>query len=789
MSRLRSFWLTPVAAPLCIGLAMQAVAVGDEPLAPLPAYEHFAAPLIEQHCFDCHSGDDPDAGLAMNRMDGGDQFQQHRAVWKKVLRRVRAGEMPPPEYDVLDDEDRAQLTEWIEAKLAELDCSGSVDPGWVTLRRLNRSQYKNTIRDLLQVDFEPATTFPPDVLAYGFDNNADLLSLTPVLLEKYLDAARDISLEAVLVPELLVDGQVSIPKDRWEGGTYDREDARELWSNGAVEFVYEFPQAGRYILRVVASAEQAGDEPVRMAVVDGGRPVQSVSVHATREEQETLAFAFDVPAGKRRLGVAFLNDYYSEDVGDRNLFVRQFQIVGPVDSALRAAPPAHRRWFAEGPNPDEWRDDRTWRPQVRKNLIRLTTSAFRRPAPEAELDRLMALVDSRRLAGDTYERAMQVALQAILVSPRFLFIGNVDEPQREASKNEVGYQIDEYELASRLSYFLWSSMPDAQLLRLAGEGNLRAQLDVELRRMLRDRRAKHFVANFAGQWLGTWQLAEFEPDESQFGDFDADLRDAMMAEAEMVFAEVVRRDLPIATLLNAEFTYLNARLAEHYGIEGVSGEFMRRVALAELPEFAGVRGGVLAMAGVLATTSNPDRTSPVKRGKWVLAQLLNAEPPAPPPGVGTLDEVAREHDQTLSIREQMALHRADPSCAVCHKQMDVLGLALENYDAVGRWREADEVGPIDASGELPSGERLEGADGLRQVLLARRDEFRRCLAEKMLTYALGRGLEYYDECAVRQICDEVEAVDDRMQSLIKAIVLSTPFQQRRYSMPSSSTED
>ena len=472
------------------------------------------------------------------------------------------------------------------------------------------------------------------------------------------------------------------------------------------------------------------------------------------------------------------------------------RFVGPIDTALAAAPPGHRDWFgnsrnSEQPSLDEWRDDENWRTKVRGNLKRFVTHAFRRPVAEHELGRLMSLVERRRQLGESYERAMQVAVQVVLVSPRFLFIGNVDEQmvgsnatRRESLQSgQAGQQIDEYELAARLSYFLWSSMPDTTLLRLAGDDQLRGQLESQVQRMLRDRRAGQFAANFTGQWLGTRLLAEFEPDEKQFGAFDGSLREAMAREAEMVFADVVRQNEPITTLITADFTYLNERLAKHYDLPSVSGDYFRRVSLADLPAAAGVRGGVLTMAGVLAVTSNPNRTSPVKRGKWVLGDLLGAEPPPPPPGFDSLDAVAHGEDKPKTIREQMELHRADPACAVCHLQMDAIGFALENYDPVGRWRTEDSVGPIDAEGELPTGETIDGVSDLRQILLDRRDAFRKCFTEKMLTYALGRGLEYYDECAVDAITKRLADDDDRIRTLILAIVESAPFQQRRGETP------
>ncbi|WP_425396938.1 DUF1592 domain-containing protein [Aeoliella sp.] len=770
---------------LCIALlltcACGAQVALSEPLEPIADYQHLAGPLVEQYCSDCHSGDSAEAGLELDKLQSGDRFQEDRNTWKDVVARLKAGDMPPADYDAPTDEERAKLVGWIEAKLAQLDCSVPQDPGWVTLRRLNRDQYRNTIRDLLMVDFQPAKTFPPDDLAYGFDNNADMLSLTPVLLEKYLNAARDISRQALLVPESQTENVYDVPRLHWQGGQSDRDGRRELWSNGAVEFVYEFPKPGRYWLRVRVSADQAGPDPVHMAILDKSHVVQTIEVHVNDETSEEFTVAFDVERGKRRLGVAFTNDY-SED-GDRNLFIRKFELIGPYEDLIDSAPRAHKKWFAKSPTADQWRDEQAWRPIARESLEQFATVCFRRPVPEEQIDRLIELLDVRRQAGDTYERAVQVSLEAMLVSPRFLFIGNIDHEPLKPEGDQRGYPVDEYELAARLSYFLWSSMPDATLLRLAGEGRLRAELGSQVNRMLRDRRAEQFTKNFTGQWLGTRLLVDLVPDEKQFNSFDGPLRRAMAREAQMLFAEVVRRDLPITTLLDADFTYLNERLAKHYGISGVEGRHFRRVEFAKIEPFAGERGGVITMAGVLSATSNPDRTSPVKRGKWVLGELLGAPPPDPPPGITALEEVTKKSDKPLSMREQMALHREDPSCAVCHEQMDAIGLALENYDLVGRWRTEDSVGEIDASGELPSGEKINGASDLTAVLLERREGFRRCLAEKLMIYALGRGLEYYDECAVREIARRTAEEDDKMRALILAVIESAPFQQRRYESP------
>ncbi|MGI9456708.1 MAG: DUF1592 domain-containing protein, partial [Aeoliella sp.] len=577
-------------------------------------------------------------------------------------------------------------------------------------------------------------------------------------------------------------------------GNHRGAGTRSLTTEARIEFDYEFPQAGRYLLRAVVSGDQAGDELVQMGFVDEREVIKTVDVHTDNDESEVLQAELRVlDAGNRRIGVSFLNDFYipeSQDTKgqDRNLLVHKLEILGPIDSAMGAVPHGHRRWFANGPTPDEWRDQGDWKPAVRRVLEPFLTHAFRRPPLSDDMDRMLQLVDSARQAGDSYERAMQLVLRVVLVSPRFLFIGNLDENLPPRDNERIGYEIDEFELASRLSYFLWSSTPDAELLQLASTRELRKQLQPQLRRMLRDRRSKQLARNFTGQWLGTRLLTTIEPDEQLFADFDDDMAGAMTREPEMVFAEIVRRDLPITSLVNADFTYLNGRLADLYEFPGIEGNSFRRVSLADLPAASGVRGGVLTMAGVLAVTSNPNRTSPVKRGKWILAELLGEEPPPPPPEVPSLDQSA-DPDKPTTIREQLAKHRADPACAVCHNPMDPLGLALEQFDAIGRWRTEEAGQPIDARGQLPGGKQIDGVRDLRHELLTRQNAFRKCFTEKMLTYALGRGLEYYDECAVNEIAEQLADNDDRIGTLLLAIVQSDPFQKRRTSPSVPSTEE
>jgi len=428
-------------------------------------------------------------------------------------------------------------------------------------------------------------------------------------------------------------------------------------------------------------------------------------------------------------------------------------------------PPARARIFSSPAAPgktNEW---------TRSILGRFAGRAFRRPATEEEISRLAGLVQQRAEQGEPAASAISLGLQAVLVSPHFLFRG---EFQRGHGASPGNQPIDEFALASRLSYFLWSSMPDEELFALAEKGKLRHRLEAQVRRMLRDSRSHALVENFGGQWLQTRNLKWIAPDAAAFPGFDEELRAAMAAETEEFFGNLLRQDLSVLEFLNADYSFVNERLARHYGLKGVEGPQFRRVSLAGSP-----RRGILTQAGILTLTSNPTRTSPVKRGKWVLENLLAQAPPPPPPGVPPLKE-DKADVAGASLRQRMERHRSDPMCASCHAQMDPIGFSLENFDGIGAWREQDGSFPIDASGKLPAGEHFEGAEGLRQILAGtRRSQFLRCLSEKLLTYALGRGLEYYDRCAVDQVVRETEKGGCRWSALVLSVVKSAPFQLRR----------
>ncbi len=722
-------------------------------------------PLLATYCVDCHGEDEAEADLSLEQFTSAAQVREHRTTWLKVLSQLRAGSMPPSDMDQPTDKERALLLQWVEQTINQADCSQKVDPGHVTLRRLNRNEYRNTVRDLLGVDYRPAAGFPADDVGYGFDNIGDVLSLPPLLMEKYLTAAEQISQQAIVLPPPPALQRKVNGKDLQGHGEPVGGVARSLSSNGEAFLEIDFPKEGQYQLRVQAAGDQAGAEPVKMAVRIDGRDVRVLDVHATRESPETYTSRIHVKAGKHKVGLAFTNDFYRpkkgrQDAEDRNMFIGDLELRGPLDLDAKQLPETHRRIFVT--RPDERTSDAE---AARQILTRLVSAAFRRPAKREEIDRLLKLVELADQQGDSFETGIQLALQAILVSPHFLFRVEMDPPDNKKTRN-----LNDFEIATRMSYFLWSSMPDAELFELARKGVLRKEghLEQQVRRMLADSKSAAFIDSFAGQWLQLRSLEDMAFDTDRFPGCDHELLAAMCSETMRFFAEIVHRDLSLFTLLDADFTFVNEALARHYGIEGVKGKAFQRVSLKGTP-----RAGVMTQASILAVTSNPTRTSPVKRGKFVLENLLGTPPPPPPANVPLLEEGPQ---LAGTMRQRLEEHRRNPACASCHKLMDPIGFALEHFDAVGRYRVQDEGGPIDSSGELPSGERFDGIDELRELLLKnKRDEFLQCVAEKTLIYAVGRGLEYYDQCALDKIKNALEQDDYRFSRLVLEVVKSEPF--------------
>ena len=705
------------------------------------------------------------------------EFIRNGHTWEKVYDMLHRREMPPEKKPQPADEELVLLVEFIDAELAKFDCSDPavpVNPGSVTLRRLNRSEYNNTIRDLFGVDYQPAADFPNDEVGYGFDNIGDVLSLSPILMEKYLRAAEQIAAKAIRTDIPPYPPEQRIRAKKWgtrndsQAVRIENDDYWGMWRNGSIDIRYPFKTGGEYVLLINAYATLAGPEPPSMEVRLDGNPVNTFEVKVLKDERRDFAVKLKPGKGAHKISIAYLNNYVNNDSpdpalrGDRNLFVKSTTMIGPLDAPQPSLPESHRRVIVRLPKPGEERQ------VARESLEQFAEKAYRRPVAAKEVNRLLSFVDMVIADGGSLEEGMQLATQAILVSPHFLFRWELDT---RPVKDEPIRPLNDWELASRLSYFLWSSMPDAELFRLAKRGEL-TQPDVlaaQVRRMVADPRSNALVNNFGGQWLQTRNLEGVAPDPVIFPTFDDGLRAAMKMETELFFEALMKEDRSVMELIDADFTYLNGRLAKHYGIDGVSGPKFQRVSLAK----GSGRGGILTHASILTITSNPTRTSPVSRGKWILEQILDTPPPPPPADVELLSE-DEQSVQAGSMRQRFEQHRAKPECATCHEKMDPIGFAFEHYNAIGAWRDMDGKFPIDSTGELPTGEKIDGADGLKKVLKSK-ETFIRALCAKMLTYALGRGLEYYDKCAIEEVCNGLMSNDYRFSALLNGVVNSKPF--------------
>lgn len=735
-------------------------------------YLHEIKPLVEKYCYDCHGKDSPEADFELEGYPSADHVLEARDAWSKALQRIRFEDMPPKDDVEMPEADRNKLVESLDRLINRIDCTKGTDPGQVTIRRLTRNEYRNTIKALIGLDYRPAADFPGDDVGYGFDNIGDVMSLPPILMEKYLTAAELISRKAIVTSKFRFPLEKTIPGKDLSGDGSALGTARILTTNGTARLRLEIPRDGDYEIQYEVYGHQAGDEPVRMELVTGRTSLRKSSIRAEKDKPVTLKMELRLAKGFRSIGFRFLNDYYAPQVKnperrDRNLIINQVMIRGPLGSRPNL-PETHQRILFVTPGKDLTEEE-----AARRILTRLASRAFRRPATADEIDRLWKLVRLARANGDNFETGIQLALQAILISPHFLY--KVERPVAEGKIRE----LDDYELATSMSYFLWSSMPDDQLFRLAYEGKLKQDdnLENEVRRMLKDVRSAELVKNFVGQWLQLRNLPQTSIDEKSFPEFNEQLAASMRRETELFAWDLMRRDASILEFLDADYTYVDYRLALHYGLENVDFNNRPRTDFVRASLQGTRRGGLLTQASILTLTSNPTRTSPVKRGRWVLENLLNTPPPPPAPDAMPLED---QKELTGSLRERMQAHRANPSCASCHAQMDPLGFALENFDAIGRWREKDDGYPIDASAELPGGKKFNGPLELQALLLKeKRYDFVRCMAEKMLTFALGRGIEYYDRCAVDKIVKRVKNGGYRFSELVIAIVESEPFQKRK----------
>ncbi len=730
-------------------------------------------PILTRYCIDCHGKKEPEGEVGLAGFVNREAAIKDAKTWEKVLNVLKLGTMPPSDYSPLPTKQEKEFViSWVDVTFHRVDCNLGYDPGRVTLRRLNRNEYNNTIRDLIGITEDFSKDFPSDDVGYGFDNMGDVLSLPPLLMEKYLLAAEKITEAAITGEPAKKEKQhVYANKLQRRGSASARGDWVAMSSSGSVTGRFHFPSSGEYHLTIEAKADQAGRELAKMGLSLGNKKLKIVEVKGDRKSGG-YQIVIQADKGMGLIEARFLNDFYNPRAGkrnrrDRNLFVRSISIEGPFHkNPYDHLSKQHQQIIFTRPT-----KNKKLKVAAREVMRRFVTRAYRRPVKEDELDRLVKLIETTVKQGETFEQGVQLAMQAVLVSPYFLFRVEVDE---NPNNPQIKHLLSDYELASRLSYFLWSSMPDEKLLHLASENKLHQPnvLKKEIKRMLRDKRSKALVENFFTQWLNLRTLDEVQPDKKKFARFDQSLRKAMRKETEFFTAQIIQENRSVIDLLDADYSFVNERLAKHYGMKNIKGNHFRKVKLP--PQ----RRGVLTQASILTLTSESTRTSPVKRGNWILLNILGATPPEPPAVVPPLEN-AQKALPHASLKMQMALHSTDPACAICHNVMDPLGFGLENYDAIGHWREKDGKHLIDAMGKLPSGETYSGAVEMIQILRKQKEDFSRTITRKLLTYALGRGLSPYDRCVIDDITKAMKKEEYRFETLVTQIILSKPFLMRR----------
>ncbi len=774
---------------------------------------------VQKSCVGCHNSSVKSGDIDLKSLHSPKTFDEDREIWEMVVEKIKLGQMPPPGIPRPPSEATKAVTHWLESEFARQDRMAKPDPGRVSARRLNRAEYNNTMRDLLGIDIRPADNFPADTPAFGFDNISDALGLSPALLENYIDAAERSVRAAIFGPEKIKPAAVhysapvrindsrgtkSLPDDLFH---YDETGLSTLHS---AHFVHRFPVDAEYNFRLVLNGHRPNQsEPARPALYIDGKLIKEFEVDATDLEGQVVEVRTRVAAGERLISATYHKNYHGlppqyngpepskrppealinprgklteKDIETLRKYGTRIKtdgietrvdnryeaidIGGPFHQTMGPSAESLRRIFVCGHAPGKHADA-----CARKVIANFATRAYRRPATAKETEQALAFFTLARRHGDSFEEGIATALQSILVSPQFLYRIEQDHAP-STGRNAV--PVTPFELASRLSYFLWSSMPDEELLRLAGEGKLRqpAVLEAQVKRMLRDPRSSALVENFAGQWLQFKNIDVVRPDQQKFPVFDDALRLSMRRETELFLEHIVREDSSVLDLLDADYTFLNERLARFYGVPGIAGPEFRRVDVRNLNR----GGGILAHASVLTVSSYSTRTSPVLRGKWILENLLNAPPPAPPPGVPPLDETKASSG---TLRQQMEEHRKNPACASCHSRMDPLGFGLENFNAIGAWRTKDGAFPVDASGTLPDGRAFQSPAELKSLLQADRERFVKGMAERMLIYALGRGLERFDRPVVNAIAAQLPAANYKFSALVMGIVNSLPFQNRR----------
>ena len=751
--------------------------------------------LLDKYCVTCHNQKMKTAGLSLETADFV-RPSNTADVWEKVIRKVRAEMMPPVGAARPDKSSLDNLASYLETSIDKV-ASLNPNPGRTVLHRLNRAEYGNAIRDLFAISALDVTSLlPADTEAYGFDNVADVLGTSPALMERYLSAAWKVASMAVSDPRITP--TIETFRVRYDLSQHDHIEGLPIGTRGGMLIKYDFPVDGEYVIRPklwkttvnqLGGLELAHDLEITF---DGAR-VKLARVGGPEDERNSYEFpsstadeiekrfetTLSVKAGPHAVGVAFLKKSSAPSVDLLQPYLRdridpispagipeldRVTIEGPFNPKAGSESPSRRRIFVCHPaaNSDPL-------PCAKTILSTVARRAYRRPLTDAETSRLVGFFQTGQKKNGNFDEGIESALAFMLVSPQFLFRFEYDPPNVAPGTT---YRVSDLELASRLSFFLWSSIPDDQLLTLAIQGRLKnpAVLEQQVKRMLADERARALGANFAGQWLYLRNMQSVKPDDDAFPDFDDNLRQALKRETEMLFESIVLEDRTALDLLTANYTFVNERLAKHYGIPGIYGDQMRRITVKD-----DYRRGLLGQGSILTITSMANRTSPVNRGKYVLTNILGTPPPPPPPNVPTLNEAP---EKSLSMRERMAQHRSNTVCANCHKLMDPIGLALENFDGIGRWRDMDGEAAIDPADTLYNGIKVNGPASLREVILSHPDQFVRTMTEMLMTYGLGRGLEYYDMPTVRSVVKDAARSNYRFSSLVLGVVKSAPFQMK-----------
>ena len=826
MLSMRRMFVALIAIAAAIAGCLQASAAEETSNStPSPAAAQRA--LLNRYCVTCHNERLKTAGLMLDKMDV-EHPSASAEVWEKVIRKLRTAGMPPVGAPRPDKAAYDSFATYLETAL-DSAAAAKPNPGRPAVHRLNRAEYTNAIRDLLALEIDGESLLPADDSGFGFDNIGDVLSVSPMLLDRYMSTARLISRFALGDPTIkMPTSTYDVPKLRVQ----DDRSSEDLpfGSRGGIAVKHHFPLDGEYVLKVRLRRGNGGggtyivglgephelyvrldDTRIKLYKIGGANKDNPDAVDRQpgpkpEDIEAGLDLRFPAKAGTRLLTVAFRDESVAPE-GMLRPPVARFQISGFGPKADSTRDPAVERISIAGPFDAKGAGDTPSRHKIfvckptgskdeelcaKKILSTLAHRAYRQPVTDADVEGLMGLYRSGRSDGD-FETGIGRALQGLLVSREFLFRVERDPAPASGVAPDGVYPVNDLDLASRLSFFLWSSLPDDQLLDLAARGKLkdREVLEQQVKRMLRDQRSKALVDNFAGQWLLLRSLRSVAPSATAFPDFDENLREAFQREMELFFESMLREDRSVVDLLSANYTYVNERLARHYGIPNIYGSHFRRVILTDE-----ARWGLLGKGSILTVTSYPDRTSPVVRGKFVLENILGTPPPPPPPNVPALQD--NKESQPLTMRQRMEKHRANPSCAGCHARMDPIGFALDNFDAVGKWRAADSIQtwnayyesssanvPIDSSGTLPDGTKFQGVVELRKILMSHPEQFVTTVTEKLLTYALGRGVEYYDEPAVRQIMKEAARNDYRWSALVLALVKSTPFQMRIAAAPAA----